>query len=343
MRRRRGGRAAIAVLAVVAVLAWRSVGHQPVAATAELPAAEPAGAVSDTLIIEPDAGFAPIYALLSSPRRTLDMTMYELVDPTAESILANDAARGVRVRVVFDSRLERQRNLPAYDFLRARGVTVAWSSPRYFATHEKTFVVDGATAVVMSLNLTDRYYATTRDAVVVDHDRHDVAAIEAVFDADLRGASTGTPAADDLVWSPGQSQADLVALIGEAQRSVAVESEELSSHAVVDALVGAARRGVAVSVAMTYSPDWVPALEAIAAAGGDVRLLHGESPLYIHAKLLAIDVGTPRARGFVGSENLADSSLLHDRELGVVLVAPRLVDQIATVISSDLSDGQRWR
>jgi cardiolipin synthase len=343
VRQRKRVRVTAVLVAAVAVLAWRSAGHEPAAARAELPTSEPAAAASDSLIVEPDDGMAPIYTLLSSPRRTLDMTMYELVDPSAESLLADDAARGVRVRVVLDSRLERQRNLPAYDFLRARGVEVVWSSDRYFATHEKTFVIDETTAVVMSLNLTDRYYATTRDLVVVDHDRRDVVAIESVFEADLRGAATGTPAADDLVWSPGQSQADIVALIDAAHRSVAVESEELSSRAVIDALIDAARRGVAVSIAMTDAPEWEPALTAIAAAGGEVSLMHGETPLYIHAKLLAIDVGTAQARGFVGSENLADSSLLHDRELGVVLVAPSRVDRVAAVIRSDLSDGQRWR
>jgi phosphatidylserine/phosphatidylglycerophosphate/cardiolipin synthase-like enzyme len=248
----------------------------------------------------------------------------------------------VRVRVVLDRRLEGQRNQPAYDFLRSRGVEVAWSSGRYFATHEKTFVIDDSTAVVMSLNLTERYYATSRDVALIDRDPRDVAAIESVFNADLHGAQTGTPAADDLVWSPGQSQADLLALIGGARRSVAVESEELSSQAVIRALVAAARRGVAVSLTMTYDGGAVPGLNAVVAAGGRVSLLHGESPLYIHAKLLAVDHGTTDARAFVGSENLSDASLLHDRELGVVLVAPRLVDQVAATIGSDLSVGQPW-
>ena len=334
---------ALAVLLVVPLLAWRVAGRDRAAVAADLPSAQPLGAAGDMLIVEPDAGLAPVYRLLGSARRSLDLTMYELVDPTAESLLADDAARGVHVRVVLDGRLERARNQSAYDFLHARGVAVAWSSSRYFATHEKAFVIDDATAVVMSLNLTDRYYATSRDAAVVDHDRRDVAAIESVFDADLHGHSTGTPAADDLVWSPGQSQADLLALIDGARRSIAVESEEMSSGSVVHALVAAARRGVAVTVAMTYDPDWVTALDAIAAAGGVVSVMHGESPLYIHAKLLAIDTGRPDARGFVGSENLSNASLLHDRELGVVLVAPRLVDQVAAVVGRDVSDGQRWR
>jgi cardiolipin synthase len=330
------------VLLTVAVV-WRMTGRADVVATASLPSAAPAAASADTLIVEPDGGMAPIYSLLSSPGRTLDMTMYELVDPTAESLLADDAGRGVQVRIVLDHGLERQRNTPAYNFLRSRGVEVAWSSPHFFATHEKAFVIDGQTAVVMSLNLTDQYYASSRDVALVDHDPHDVAAVESVFIADLRGRAIGTPAADDLVWSPGQSEADLIALIDGARRSVAVESEELSSGRVVDALVKAARRGVAVSIAMTYDADWSRSFDEIAAAGGQIGLFYGESPLYIHAKLMAVDAGTPRGRAFIGSENLSNASLLHDRELGVVLVAPRLVGEVAAIVAGDVSDGRQWR
>lgn len=333
-------RSLAAVVAALVALGWHAAHHhaRPVAA---LPSASPRAAAGDRLIVEPDDGMTPIYSLLASPRRTLDLTMYELDDPTAEQILGDDAARGVRVRVILDGRLERRRNGPAYSYLRQRGVGVAWSSSRYFATHEKTFVVDGRIAVVMSLNLTSRYYATSRDAAVVDVDRADVAAIEAVFDGDLRGRA-GTPPADDLVWSPGQSWADVLALIGRARRSVLVESEELSSPAVVSALAGAARRGVRVGVAMTYSNDWRPAFAALIRAGAAVRVMYGETPLYLHAKLIAIDPGTPGAAAFVGSENLSDASLLHDRELGVILLRPAMVQRVAGLIGSDLRDASSW-
>jgi phosphatidylserine/phosphatidylglycerophosphate/cardiolipin synthase-like enzyme len=329
-------------LLAIALIGWELRDPPGPGQRAELPTVAPRDAGSDRLIVEPDAGLDPIYALLGSPRHWLDLTMYELVDPRAETILADDAERGVRVRVLLDRRLEGQRNRPAYDYLTARGVEVRWASSRYFVTHEKAFVIDRQTAVVMSLNLADQYYATSRDVAVVDHDRRDVAAIEIVFAADLAGDSTSTPAADDLVWSPGQSAADLLVLIAAARRSIALESEELTSRAVIAALVTAARNGVAVSVAMTYDAAAVPGLDAVVAAGGTVRLMHGEKPRYVHAKLFAIDAGTPTARAFVGSENLSDASLLHDRELGVVLLTPDLVDQIARVIDTDLRDGQPW-
>jgi len=306
-----------------------------------LPSVAPRAAAGDRLIVEPDDGMAPIYALLSSPRRSLDLTIYELDDPTAEQILAQDAARGVRVRLILDRRLQQRHNQPAFDYLTRRGVRVLWSSSRYFATHEKAFVIDNRTAVVMSLNFTARYYATSRDAAVVDVDPADVAAIESVFTADLHGAG-GVPAGDDLVWSPGQSWADVVALIGRAQRTVALESEELTSPSVVAALVSAARRGVHVSVAMTYSDKWRPAFAALRRVGAQVRVMYGETPLYVHAKLFAIDAGLPHGAAFVGSENLTDASLLHNRELGVILLQPRLVRRVADVIGSDFKDGNPW-
>jgi len=332
---------AFAGLALVA--GWQ-LAHRPAATVAaQLPAREPMGAANDRLIIEPDDGMTPVYALLRSPHRSLDLTMYELSDPTAESVLASDAARGVRVRVVLDSRLEQVRNRAAYDYLRSRGVAVAWSSSRYFATHEKGFVIDGSTAVVMSLNLTSQYYATSRDLAVVDSDRRDAASIEQVFAADFAGRPTAVPAADDLVWSPEQSLADLVALIGSARRSVALESEELSSPQVIDALLAARRRGTAVSIAMTYNERWRPAFDRLGAAGARIAVMYGERPLYIHAKLLVTDPGTPQARAFVGSENLSDASLRHDRELGIVLLAPHLVDQVTRVISADLAASHQYQ
>src|SRR5262249_12707561 len=126
----------LAAAVVVAVfVAWHSSGRRwPVAV---LPSAMLRAAAGDRLIVEPDDGRAPIYSLLSSPRRTLDLTMYELDDPTVEQILASDAARGVRVRVILDRRLEQQRNEAAYDYLTNRHVQVTWSSSRFFATHQK--------------------------------------------------------------------------------------------------------------------------------------------------------------------------------------------------------------
>jgi phosphatidylserine/phosphatidylglycerophosphate/cardiolipin synthase-like enzyme len=53
---------------------------------------------------------APIYDLITSAKHTLEMTMYELSDATAETDLVRDAERGVKVEVVLDQNLAKSYN-----------------------------------------------------------------------------------------------------------------------------------------------------------------------------------------------------------------------------------------
>src|SRR5580658_2244993 len=154
-----------------------------------------------TLITEPDQGLTPIYQMLTTATRTIDMTMYELVDTQAEWLLVEAVGRGVAVRVILDQNLEQHENQEAYDYLQSHGVKAVWANKKYAATHQKTIVTDGSTAGIMTLNLTSRYYSNTRDFAVIDTDPHDVAAIDEVFDADFTGAAVTPTAGDGLVWS----------------------------------------------------------------------------------------------------------------------------------------------
>jgi cardiolipin synthase A/B len=288
-----------------------------------------------TLITEPDQGMASIDSLLASPRDTLDMTMYELVDSTAESILAADAARGVTVRVVLDRNREEAANTPAYDYLTSHGVHVRWAPPSFEATHEKAVVIDagrpGARALIMTLNLTSEYYSDTRDFAVIDTDPSDVAAIETVFAADYAGQPVAEPSGADLVWSPG-SKATLVSLIDSARTSLAVENEEMSSTAIIDALTAAAGRGVNVEVTMTADSEWDQAFAELTAAGAHVHLYADTSTvLYIHAKAIVAD----GRRAFVGSENFSDASLDENRELGILTQSPAIVSPLTAVLAAD--------
>jgi phosphatidylserine/phosphatidylglycerophosphate/cardiolipin synthase-like enzyme len=83
------------------------------------------------------------------------MTMYELEDQRVEQALAAATSRGVHV--MLDHRnygAGRPANQPAYSYLRAHHVTVAWA-PTYFAlVHQKSIVIDRRIATIMTLNLT---------------------------------------------------------------------------------------------------------------------------------------------------------------------------------------------
>lgn len=108
----------------------------------EWAAEHPNTSYSYALITEPDQGVTSIYVLITSAQHTIDMTMYELNDTTAEQDLA--AARGVTVRVILDQNLEKSNNQAAYTYLSDNGVAVHWANPTYQATHQKTITIDGS-------------------------------------------------------------------------------------------------------------------------------------------------------------------------------------------------------
>jgi len=337
--RRLRARPAVVVLGALALSWVSSAAPGATAVTAARPAA---GSGPLRLIIEPGAGMSPIYALLSSARHTLDMVMYELSDNRAEEDLAADAARGVKVRVILDRHYEESANDPALSYLSAHGVVVHWAGSRFDLTHEKSFVVDRTSAVVMTLNLTERYYASTRDVAVVDTEPGDISAIESAFDTDWSDGAATAPSGVDLLWSPGSEQ-PLLDMIGAAKRSLLVENEEMDDSWITAALVAAARRGVAVEVVMTQSSSWNSAFDELAAAGVEVRVYSPSAPLYIHAKVLVVDRGGSGARGFVGSENFSVASLLYNRELGIVTTDPAVVSGLASMVEGDGAAAVAWR
>ena len=294
-----------------------------------------------SIVVEPDSGFGPVYDVLASAQHSLDMTMYELSDPRAEAVLASDEARGVDVRVLFDRNREAGHNARAYQYLKAKGVSVRWAPVAYEATHEKAMVVDGTVLVVMTANLVEGDYSDTRDFVVSDRDGADVSAADATFAADWEGVRTRPAAGDHLVWSPG-SESRLVELIDSATRSVAVENEELADPVVADALERAGGRGVDVTVTMTDAQDWHREFASLAAAGVKVTTFARGASLYIHAKVIVIDAGQPSARAFVGSENFSAASLDRNRELGLITTDPTAVHTLATVLDRDHAAASPW-
>jgi len=116
------------------------------------PAAAPSSATPSaprwSLVTEPNDGMQPIYSLMSNARDTLDMTMYELADPTAVSILEADARRGVRVRVLLDRDYSGYSiNQPDLSQLASNAVQVRWA-PAGTIFHQKTITIDDRTSAI---------------------------------------------------------------------------------------------------------------------------------------------------------------------------------------------------
>jgi len=299
---------------------------------------------AQTLYTFPDQGFTPVYAFINSATKTLDMTMYELVDTTAQNDLIALAKKGVTVRVILDQNLEKSSNTPAYKALTAAGISVHWANTKYHATHQKTITVDAKSSLILSANLTTRYYSTSRDFAITDTNAADVAAIEATFNADFKNATITPSKAAGLIWSPTDASPDLLALINGATHSLTIENEEMGDAAIVTALEKAAKRGVAVKVIMTNTSNtYASEFNTLKTAGVQVRTYPATAALYIHAKVILADFGTTAAQKvFVGSENFSVPSLTSNRELGLITTAAPILTALNATLTSDFAGATAW-
>ena len=289
---------------------------------------------------EPGAGFSVVYRMISASRHSIDVTMYEFADPTAERALAATAKRGVNVRVILDRR-ERSLNSTAFRYLTAHRVKVVWSSSSFDYTHQKTLVFDQSKAIIMTANLTSRYYATSRDFLVVDSAPADIAAITAVFDADFGHRSIRPGDGRDLVWSPTDSQRQILGVINGARKSLRIYSEEMADTAVDAALISAAKRGVDVSICGENTGGQYDAVFArLARAGIHIASFSSYSGFYIHGKVVEADYGTSHGRSFIGSENFSETSLDRNRELGLITSNQAILTSIARTFAADFRRGK---
>jgi cardiolipin synthase A/B len=326
------GLAAIAWRRALTVVATVSVALASVALPAH------AADANYQLIQEPDAGYSAIIGLIGGATRSVRVTMYELTDPAAVNALIEAHHRGLDARVILDAAFHgRDTNAVAFQQLSDAGVGVRWA-PNGVIYHQKTITVDEATAAVGTGNLTPQYYATSRDAWVIDTNPTDVAAIAATFDTDYSAAPSGRPPeatpAPNLIWSP-MARASFLQHIDHAARSIDLINQELKDRAVLSALDRAASRGVQCRIVMTENPAWTKAIAEVSAAGCSVHLFpNTESALYIHEKMLLTDDNSL----IIGSQNLSTTSLVENRELSLALdtaIAPELIAEVKSTFDAD--------
>jgi cardiolipin synthase A/B len=303
------------------------------------------GTTTYTLVVEPDQGLTAIYNLISSAKKSIDMTMYELTDITVTDALTKAQAAGIQVRVILDQNDEKTANTPAYNLLQQNKVGVHWANPKYAVTHQKTITVDQTTSAIMTLNLTPDAYATTRDFAVITNDAADVAAIETTFNADFKNASITPPTGDNLVWSPTNSSSALLGLINGATKSLLISQEEFSDTQIASALESALKRGAAVTLVQENQENkYATVLTALKNAGAKIAVYTStdKNAYYIHAKSVLADYGTAQAKLFLGSENFTTDSLGKNRELGLIFSDSACMTGVYNALTKDFKNGTAY-
>lgn len=305
------------------------------------------GPSASTLFFTPAPGAVPeVIAAIKGARTSIHMFMYNLTEPTAIDELIAAHSRGVDVKVILDlQNATREKPTGAFHRLTEANVTVLKSSSAFALSHVKTFVVDGSTAYIMSINLT-KISDRVRDAAYVTDDPNTIRFIEDLFTLDIKNAAASTnlsPATipDNIVVSPANSRSRLESLINSAHRTLKVTVENLSDTVLINDLIAQQKNGVKVQVMMprcdmTSNDFDLPAARLLAAGGIDVRMMPApmSSDLpYIHQKSIIVDENNV----FLGSENFSFNSLDNCRELGVIFSDVTPVQQMVQKFNEDFA------
>lgn len=314
----------------------------------------------------PDAGAAPIVALIDSAREDVLVEAYTLTSPDVAAALARALDRGARVRVLLEGapvggvQLEQRALLST---LVARGAEVfalGGEAARYRTVHAKLVVVDRRAVSVATENLNEfrsrGFGLVVEDAslarrigevVEMDLAGHDVSPVRP--SVPLGGAVPLVPSEPrafvlrgewnaSLVLSPDEPLA-LARAIASARASVDVEMLRADPEGpMIDALVQAARRGARVRVLLDGRHDdgmnreTAARLSALATREGlalDARLDRPERTL--HAKAFVVD----GRLSYVGSMNWVRPALEDNREAGLLIESAQLAEWLEEEFEKD--------
>lgn len=134
---------------------------------------------------------AEIAGLIESANETIDVEMYQFSYAPFADELADAKARGVRVRVILEPRLDGDDNLQTMAKLKGDGVDARWATLEFSRTHSKTMVVDGKIVLVGSPNWSYSAMFRNRESAVVVEGSEVAGEFERVFESDWRDAKAG--------------------------------------------------------------------------------------------------------------------------------------------------------
>ncbi|MFZ0617709.1 MAG: phospholipase D-like domain-containing protein, partial [Candidatus Acidiferrales bacterium] len=175
--------------------------------------------MSRSLVVLPDDSAKPILDAINNARKSIRVKMFVFSDPALLSAVIAATRRRVKVRIMLNPtrRSGKAENEHSRKILQAAGVEVIDSNPAFGMTHEKSMVVDDATAFVKSLNWETKNLTVTRDYAVVTTHRHEVREIIECFEADWKRKSFDAGEDAHLIWCTGNGRERIARFIDQAK------------------------------------------------------------------------------------------------------------------------------
>ena len=282
--------------------------------------------------VTPDAGEQPYLDALATAQSNISVEIYEMGYGGILDALEAKAAAGVKVRIIFD-----QSKMDVNDkyktMLDAAGAQTKWSSTEFTYQHSKTLLVDGKVAVISTGNYSKSYsIMLERNHVATDRDPADLYDLTNLFEADWAGQPLTMPCTR-MVISPINSRARITELINSATQTLTIESMQFADYKVREAVKARVAAGVQVRALIAdtgFVSTNAAAADYLKSIGVPVKWIP-----HLHTKVLVAD----GVRGYLGSENLSQTSLDHNREIGLIVTDDSSVAPLRTSFETDWAAG----
>ena len=279
------------------------------------------------LIVQPDAGIAPIVNAIKQAKRSINVLIFRLDRAEIAHALEGAVGRGVRVRV-----LTAHANRGGTKSLRklemqflAAGITVSRTADDLVRYHGKMMILDDKILHVYGFNFIGLDMLKSRSFGVITKNDKLVKEANKLFMADF-DRLTYTPSYERLVVSPENARERLGRFISGARKQLLIYDPQVSDDAMLRLISERIKAGVDVRVLGRVEAKWNVKSEKFPGKRLHVRAIIRDGK-----------------RGFVGSQSLRRLELDKRREVGVIVTDESVVTQMQEVFEKDWAQTESGR
>ncbi|BAL81066.1 phospholipase D-like domain-containing protein [Caldisericum exile] len=283
----------------------------------------------------PDMGKTSVVDGIKNAKNSIDIEIYTFSDTEILQELVSAKKRGVKIRVILEENPYGgySANKETKDKLSYYGIETKWDNKAYNYTHSKFMIIDSRTGYIMTLNFTKSAFTKNREFGVIVNDENIVQELIKIFEADWKRSPYNPKGDTPLVVSPENSREKIETLLKSAIGEILIYAEEIQDPSVMDILKKRRAYGADVKIIIA-DPKNIQGNDVVISElkryGIDIKYI--TSP-FIHAKIIIVD----RKYAFVGSENLSSNSLDNNREVGIILSNPEVIDKLREVFFWDFA------
>jgi cardiolipin synthase len=279
------------------------------------------------LIVQPDAGVAPVISAIKQAKKWVDILIFRLDRGEIARALGEAVARGVRVRALTAHqnrggtkslrRLEMQ--------LLEAGVTVSRTADDLVRYHGKMVIVDNRILHVYGFNFTGLDIEKSRSFGVVTKNEKLVNEATKLFTADF-DRQPYTPANDRFVVSPENARDVLARFLAGARKQLLIYDPKVSDDAMLKIITERVKAGVDVRVIGKVESKWTVKSEKYPGKRLHIRAIIRDG-----------------RRAFLGSQSLRRLELEKRREVGIIITDEDVVAQMKEIFEQDWAETDSGR